>query len=100
MPKYSVSTHILTSEEEESIFKNNDNESLTNIPMPLTTIFKACVWRQDGKEYKNITIKFKNPEEMTVKEFKSYLLTHTENLPFVLRFDVENDRKVSELIKK
>jgi len=54
----------------------------------------------DGKENENITIKFKNPERMTVKEFKSYMLIHTKNLPFIFRFDIENDRKVSELIQK
>ena len=43
-------------------------------------------------------LKLKDPMNMTIKQLKSYILTLTKNKPFVLRFDMENDKKVSELI--
>ena len=36
---------------------------------------------------------------MTIKELKGYILKKTGNQPFIFRFVIENDRKVSELIE-
>ena len=36
---------------------------------------------------------------MLVKELKSYILKKTGNKPFIFKFDIENDRNVSELIE-
>ena len=36
---------------------------------------------------------------MLVRDLKSYILKKTDNKPFIFKFDIENDRKVSELIE-
>ena len=36
---------------------------------------------------------------MTIRDLKSYLLRETKGKPFIFRFDIENDKKVSDLIE-
>ena len=36
---------------------------------------------------------------MTIRDLKSYLLIKTKGKPFIFRFDIENDKKVSDLIE-
>jgi ribosomal protein S8 len=36
---------------------------------------------------------------MSIKDLKSYILKKTDSMPFIFKFDIENDRKVSDLIE-
>ena len=69
--------------------------------MPDFTTFKIKLHYKKGDkpEEKKISIKIKDPSKMTIKELKSYLLRETKGKPFIFRFDIENDKKVSDLIE-
>jgi hypothetical protein len=110
MPEHSISKYVLTEEEENEIMIYNDS-AVNNVkkPMPDYTNFKIKLTGKEGEKSEKLCIKIKNPSKMTIREFKSYLLTKTlvhENnpnkkryKPFIFRFDIENDKKVSELIE-
>ena len=65
--------------------------------MPESTYFAIRYFDKVGKK-KEVSLKLKDPLTMTIKQLKSYILTITKNTPFIFRFDIENDKKVSELI--
>ena len=66
--------------------------------MPQSTYFVIRYFDKIGKK-KDVPMKLKDPYTMTIKQLKSYILTITKNNPFIFRFDIENDKKVSELIE-
>jgi hypothetical protein len=67
--------------------------------MPDFTTFKIRLHNKKSDKEKKITIKIKDPSEMTIRDLKSYLLRETKGKPFIFRFDIENDKKVSDLIE-
>ena len=69
--------------------------------MPDFTTFKIRLHNKKGvkPKEKKINIKIKDPSVMTVRDLKSYLLRETKGKPFIFRFDIENDKKVSDLIE-
>jgi hypothetical protein len=67
--------------------------------LPDFTTFKFKLHNKKGDKEKKITIKIKDPSVMTIRDLKSYLLRETKGKPFIFRFDIENDKKVSDLIE-
>jgi len=91
--------YFLTKEEEKEIYEYNDNPNNAEKKlMPQSTYFVIRYFDKIGKK-KDVPMKLKDPYTMTIKQLKSYILTITKNTPFIFRFDIENDKKVSELIE-
>jgi len=91
--------YFLTKEEEKEIYEYNDDPiNPVKKPMPESTYFVIRYFDKIGNK-KDVPMKLKNPYTMTIKHLKSYVLTITKNTPFIFRFDIENDKKVSELIE-
>jgi hypothetical protein len=54
----------------------------------------------DQKNKKKEPLPVKLDGEMTIKQFKSFMLTKTGNLPFFLKFHLNNCQTLSELVVK
>tara|TARA_B110000285_G_scaffold150203_1_gene167679 strand:- start:754 stop:1038 length:285 start_codon:yes stop_codon:yes gene_type:complete len=64
---------------------------------------KVCVWGQKSKDKKikeipKTEFDQKFDPEATVKELKSIILNFTDNKPFLLRFNIDNYCKISQLL--
>jgi hypothetical protein len=91
--------YFLTKDEEKEIYEYNDDPVHSDKKlMPESTYFVIRYFDKINKK-KDVPMKLKDPYTMTIKQLKSYILTITKNTPFIFRFDIENDKKVSELIE-